>query len=250
MRSKVILLLMIVCSFQLLVAQPTGEGKHSVRFSMGLGYEDGLILIRTVPTIGIGYDYQLSKYFSVSANLLSHYRSMPDSYFNQDINGQLIFDVSAPNIVFEDITGSTQPVSGRGLIPIDPTFTIKSLSLPLDVGITFHPINTKRHLLGIGLGMTMTYSSYNWWRDYLPVSRLVLEDGTVIDQYDLVVSLNTEFHSITTGISTKLLYAYKLNEKYQLGIRVGNYEVFDFGLDAFRGGLAVWDSSLVFTFKL
>ncbi len=228
-----------------------GKPKNSLKFSLGVGYDDGLTLLRTVPALGFGYERMLNKRFSVASHIFSFYRTMPDSYFDRDLNGRFLIDLKARGASQPFFSPEEEALITRGVIPLDSRNTVKKLSLPVDIGIIYYPINSKRHSLGVNFALCMTYTSHNWWRDYYSIFSLVLEDGTEATPLsnDLMLSLNSEFHSFTPQLSLKLIYEYKF-KNFGTGFRISNYGYVDMGLDFFSRTLTIWDTSLFLTLKL
>ncbi len=230
---------------QMLPGQSDFSGnKHTLRLSMGLGYEDGLVLLSKIPTLGIGYEYALNKRFSIASHVLSYYRNMPDSYFDKNFNGtRPTLDLIANGASGPFITeADRERIRRTGIRRLSPKKTIKSLSLPIDIGIMFYPVNRKRHKIGLNAGLSLTYETYNWWRDYYDGVTITLEDGTVYE--NLFLSLNTEFRNISPGASLKIIYEYYFDH-FGLGFRFGNYNVFLFN----PANLSVWETSLYLAFK-
>lgn len=229
----------------LLGQSQVSEPKHSIRMSIGWGYEDGWVSLTKIPTLGIGYEYALGKRIALSGHLMSYYRNMPDSYFDQNLNGArptldlIAHGVSGPFITEADL----ERIQRTGIRRLSPKRTIKSLSLPFDVGITFYPIHSDQHKVGLNAGLSLTYETYNWWRDYYDGVSITLEDGTVYD--NLFLSLNTEFRNLSPGISTKIFYEFHFKD-YGLGGRVSNYNLFSFG----QSNLTVWDTSIYLILKI
>lgn len=223
---------------------PIENNKHLLRFSLGVGYDDGLVLLAQTPSLGISYEYQIHHRLALTTHLLSYYRTMPDSYFDKSPNGgHAIVDLIAPGVTGPFATAEDlEQVKQGGIKTLSSHRTIKMLSVPLDVGLTFYPISHTHHKIGLNLAFSMTYESSNWPRDYFEQVTITLEDGTTYDQAFL--SLNTEFRNWTPGASAKLFYEYHFKE-YALGLRAGNYNVFFFG-DANH---PIWETSIYFAFK-
>lgn len=210
--------------------------RHQLRLSIGVGYEDGLLLQKPViPAIGIGYDYNVSKLLALSFNALTYYRSHNDDprfegYFGSNVIGEI-----RPG--FPSISGiGEEELLSNGLIALNTQRTIKAFYLPVDFGITLNLLNRKKHLIGLNAGITVMYSSYNFWKTYFLMDQIILENGVIIDEPSYI-ALGADFHSITTHLSLKLLYAYKFSNNFSLGLRFSNY-------------FTISESSLFFLFTL
>lgn len=218
--------------------------KNVFRLSAGLGYEEGFVVLTKIPSLGISYERILSKRFSIATHLFSYYRNRPDSYLNSSPNGGApIIDLvtagnSGPFVSKEEI----ESIINTGLQNLSPNNTIKMLSVPIDVGITFYPISSRKHRVGINLAASMTYESSNWSRDYFEGATLTLENGEVYE--NAFLSLNTEFRNWTPGTSVKLLYEFQ-QDNYALGFRLGNYNRFLFS----TANYPIWETSLYLAFK-
>jgi hypothetical protein len=226
------------------------QHRHHFRFSLGVGYDDGLALLKTVPAIGLSYERSLSRRFALSANLYSYYRSMPDSDFDRTFFFNLpIIDIFARGASQPLFTEQEEALLNQGVILSSPIHTIKSFSLPIDVGITYYPIHSRRHALGFNVGIGLTYTSSNYWRQQASTSDAVLADGTFLNAGNVVISGHTEFNDLSPQLSLKLMYEYKF-KNYGIGLRLANYGYAALEMDFFSGGFIVWDSSIFFTYKL
>jgi hypothetical protein len=200
----------ILCLSKETSAQNLGEYKYKkLGITIGNGYEDGWLSLTKLPTIGMVYAQGFHKRFSVRLGITSFYRTMPDSYLYDDNNGNLITNIivrdsKSPFISDKD----REKITNVGIKDLNSSFTIKILSVPLDLGVMFTPIQYKRQQLGVFVGASLTFESQNWWRDYYPAD-LTLKDGTVYKSSFL--ALNTEFRSLTPGECLKVEYGYQFN---------------------------------------
>jgi hypothetical protein len=244
MKIIIVLLTIMIQLTSLMGQTKTNERelKNQFRFSLGLGYEDGLIFLNrnAIPTLGMAYERRLSRYFALSAYLLLYYRAFSNNY------------VESPNFpLFTKYRGSLSPLmtqtdrdklASSGIIQIRSEESIMQLSVPIDAGFTFYPINKQRHRLGIYFGFGFTYESHNWYQDYLP-GVLTLADGSKVD---MTLSVPTEFRNFSPGFSTKLMYDYQF-KNYAVGARLGNNNyIFDALFDANQ---PVWETSIYWSFK-
>jgi len=226
------------------------QHRHHFRFSLGVGYDDGLALLKTVPAIGLSYERSLSRRFALSANLYSYYRSMPDYEFDRTwVHNLPIIDIFARGASQPLFTEEEEALLNQGVILSSPIHTIKSFSLPIDVGITYYPIQSRRHALGFNVGVGLMYTSSNYWRERFTLIDAVLEDGTALDPIVAVYARHTEFNDLSPQLSLKLMYEYKF-KNYGIGLRLANYGYVALEMDFFSGGFIVWDSSIFFTYKL
>lgn len=218
--------------------------KNVFTMSLGLGYADGLIYEtqNSVPIFGFSYERLISKRFSLSAHSLIYYRSYPDSYA-QGIN--------ADYPLLHKFRGSSSPLlsqvekdklANSGISQLDPIATVKFLSLPVDLSVTYYPISTKRHRLGINAGFSITYESHNWYQDQAN-GFLTLPDGT---KKQITLGLQTEYRNFSPGLTTKLIYDYSFKD-YLIGARISNYNVA--ASDLFKANESVWETSIYFGFK-
>lgn len=220
------------------------EKKNQFRISFGLGYEDGLIFLEknAIPTFGMGYERRLNKHFSLAAHNLLYYRAFSD------------FDVAGRAIDFPSIDkfrGSSSPfltqlekdkLDKSGIFPLNPKQTLKFFSLSSDLGLTFYPLSTRHHRIGINAAYSLTYESHNWWKD-MSSGILTLEDGS---QKQITLAIPVEYRNLSSGIGVKLTYDYSFKD-YLVGFRWGNYNVFF--PDLFDLNEVVWDTSIYFGFK-
>ncbi len=176
--------------------------------TLGNGYDDGWISLTKLPTLGIVYNQSLRKRLSARIGFSSFYRTMPDSYLYNDSNGHLVANIIVRDSESPFITDADrEKITKVGIKDLNSSFTIKSLSAPLDFGIMFIPFQLKRHYFGIFAGAALTFESMNWWRDFYSAD-LTLKDGTVYNSSFL--ALNTEFRSLTLGECIKVEYGYKI----------------------------------------
>ncbi|MEZ4776475.1 MAG: hypothetical protein R3D00_25085 [Bacteroidia bacterium] len=177
---------------------------------IGRGYEDGWINLSKLPTIGIAYTHPIHKRIALRGQVSSFYRSMPDSYLYDDANGRIMANIivrDSKSPFLDDI--QRDRITSIGLKDLDPSYTVKTLSVPWDFGVLFYPLMFKRHALGLFVGGSLTYESHNWMRDYYPAD-ITLDDGSVYE--GTFVALNTEFNSLTPGDCIKIEYSYNFNK--------------------------------------
>jgi hypothetical protein len=200
--------------------------------TLGNGYEDGWVSLTKLPTIGIVYSQSIHQRISIRLGITSFYRSMPDSYLYDDNNGNFVANIivrdSESPFISDDVR---EKITMVGIKDLNASFTIKSLSVPLDIGIMFIPLRYKKHHLGIFAGASLSFESQNWWRDYYPAD-LTLKDGTVYKSSFL--ALNTEFRSLTPGECLKIEYGYQFNRStIALNISENNVLLFHPGAISF-----------------
>ncbi len=214
---------------------------NQFRISLGLGYEDGLIYLASVPAFGLSYERVLSKRISLASHLLIYYRTLPDSY-TQGVNGKPVLDqFRGTNSPFLTPT-QRQELENAGIKALGPTYTVKFMSVPMDVGVIVYPICRKKHRLGVNLAGSVTYEVHNWFRD-IDSGVLTLKDGT---KHEISLSTPTEYRNLSAGINLKLVYDYRFKD-YALGLRTGGYNVFF--SDWFDANNVVWETSVFFGFQ-
>jgi|GEM_PF-1493358 len=222
--------------------------KNTFRISTGLGFEDGLISLTWMPTLGITYERALSKRFAASLQLYSYFRTQPDGNFSDDLNGSPVLDIIAngaygPFLTAEDL----EHIAETGIKQLSPQKTIKFLSVPMHIGLTFFPICSEKHRLGYNVGFGVTYEASNWYRNVYPIREMILEDGTVYT--NLYITLNTEFRNFSPGFSHHLFYEYSF-QRFGLGGRIGSFNVDILNLAGFLpANFSVWESSVYMAFK-
>lgn len=248
-QTELLLILLLAMPYYLTGQSYTGDYKHHFRFSLGVGYDDGLALLKTVPAIGLSYERSLSRRFALSANLYSYYRSMPDLDFDRTVTQTPYIDIFARGASQPLFTEQEEALLNQGVILSSPIHTIKSFSLPIDVGITYYPVQSRRHALGFNVGVGLMYTSSNYWRERFTLIDAVLEDGTALDPGVAVYARHTEFNDLSPQLSLKLMYEYKF-KNYGIGLRLANYGYAALEMDFFSSGFIVWDSSIFFTYKL
>ncbi len=216
--------------------------KNQFRTSLGIGYEDGLVFLNEhpIPTFGLSYERIISKRFSVAAHILTHYRTfLNTTNLDQFPLLSKFKDSNSPFLT----QAENDKLKNSGIIQISPITTIKSLSVPIDIGFIFYPLITKRHRLGLNAALSMTYDNRNYYTDQF-TGVLTLKDGT---QKQITLEVPTEYRNFSPGFSFKLLYDYSFKD-YSLGLRVGNYNVFLIDLTK-RNAQPVWETSLFLGYK-
>lgn len=251
MKKCLLLLLCVIAQCYFLNAQTKSVGTTSVEkikknqfnISLGIGLEDGLIFLpkNALPTFGLSYERNLSKRFSADIHSLIYYRAVPDSYtFGYP---------DYPDV--DKLRGSVSPfmtqadkdkLANSGIKNLNPDETVKFLSIPIDIGITFYPLSKKHHRIGIYAGFGLTYEAHNWYRD-LWVGTVTLQDGS---QKQITLNVPTEFRNLSAGFSTKIKYEYAIKD-YACGFRIGNNNVIL--TEWFDANESVWEISLFWAFK-
>ena len=238
------LFVFILLSFtKTLVSQENPNYKHLIRASIGLGYDDGLIYLKSPPVLGIAYEYKLSKRFSLATHFLWYYRTM-SGFVGATYNGLANIEL------FE---GTQSPLVNRaekialeesGIVQLsDYERFLKWTSIPIDLGLSFYPIRSSKHNLGINFAYSLTYENINWYRDLYSGGRFIGEDGS---DYSIAFAYNKEIRNISQGFSLKLFYEYHFKD-YLLGTRISNYNII--ALPKWDTNQTVWESSLYFGFK-
>lgn len=247
MRLRLSFLLCLVPLLALHAQFADGDSRHQVRISTGIAFDDALLFTMQAPTIGIGYEYRLSKRWGAAAHLLSYYRDIGWSgtvTAGRATAADLIIEgLSGPFITQMDLdaiasTGIRKIRAGNGNMT-------KFMSIPIDVGLNFYPLRGKRHQLGINGAISATYESYNLDSGAFPAI-LEFENGAIYR--DIFFVVHKEFRHWVLGLSVKLFYEYHF-KRYAVGLRAGNYNVLDLSSDALGRGWPIWESSLYFTAK-
>ncbi len=196
LKSLLIVFLFSAISCRMLNAQNTiSESNNAIFFTLGQGYEDGMISITRMPTIGLGYERKLNEYFSAYIRIFTFYRtsSNDDKNYLNTLNAQLI--------------GTNSSSKNKGIIGLkDINERIKILSVPLTLGIRFEFVEFSHHSFSLHAGWTIAYESFGWWKDYLPVD-IYTEEGHVGSE-TYYVSIPTEHRHIVMGCAIGLSYQY------------------------------------------
>jgi hypothetical protein len=248
MKKLIIKCFALVLTFSAFAQSHSLPQKHLVRLSTGVGFDDGLFFSTKAPSIGISYEYALNQHFSLAAHLLSYYR---DIGVNHAIIDTRTYRTAA-DLIMRGFFGPflTQAdldrIEQTGIKKLSPERVLKTLSLPLDFGISFYPVNTSRHRMGINCALSLTYESYNFQPGTYTVE-LELKDGSIYR--DIFISLNTEFRHLALGLGTRLFYEYHFND-YAVGLRLGSYNLWGLSLDTLSQGIPFVECSLFFAFKL
>ena len=244
--KKIIFVITFILTFTLNTFSQTKDSKIDyLTLSIGQGYGDGIIWLNWYPTLGIGYERELNRFFSVDFQIYSYYRAFKDYYFlTDDGSGHPIFDIIIENAYGPFITQEDlDKIKNVGIKDLDASLIIKEFSLPVTLDLNFTPILFKGHSLGITGGIGFCYSTNNYSKDYFPIKKLTLNDGSVYEYIQL--SLGTEFRSIDPFIEhIALFYEFKLDD-YKFGFKFGEYG-YNFG----NYGSYNWDSSIYFKLKL
>jgi hypothetical protein len=224
------------------VVEKVGFKKHAFKWSLGFGMEDGLILTSKIPCLGIAYEYNLSRYFSLNAHVFSYYRTYKDF---PDLSSTLPFidkflDSNSPFLT--DL--EKESIKNRGLKALDGYYTHKLLSIPIDLSFTVYPLSINHHRAGFNVGLCLTYDNYTWYRDGY-VGTLTAPSKNF--KGDIGLTLNTFYRGFSTGATLKLLYEYSFKD-YLVGIRIANYGVLMSSV-FYDKNLPVWETSLYFGLK-
>ncbi|MBX2928927.1 MAG: hypothetical protein KF852_13915 [Saprospiraceae bacterium] len=242
-----LLLLVAVSGAAQSVMEPPPPGK--LKFTLGLGFDEAIILKSQLPTIGIGYDSKLSERFFLTFNILSHYRRNSDVVFDRVLNSP-VADILAlgawgPFMTDEEV----RLIENKGVKAFPSQATIKSLAIPADVGIIYYVMNGHRHKLGINVGFNLMYQNHNYFRDYLPVEYIQWLGSAQPAVPDIYLSVPTEFRSISPGFNARFIYELHAKDTV-LGLRIGSYDVLDFGSRLFSSSLTVHELTLFYGLKL
>ncbi len=249
--KKIGLIIIALCSITHLTCQTKFNPKskddlgieqpHQLRIALGVSLGDGLIFLSKnfVPSFGISYEYQLSKRLSIASHILTHYSS--DFDLKNSLNKDFPF--------LSKFRGSESPfftqkekdeLNNSGIVPINSWHYEKALSVPIDIGLTFYPLNNKHHRIGINTAFSVTYSNYNWYPDSF-TGILTLKDGTT---RKITLEVPTEFRNLSYGFSPKLFYTYSFKD-CSIGIRAANYNFFF----ANKYSVPIWETSLLWGLK-
>jgi len=244
LKKSILLLIGFYLSFLVhgICQSPTHPNKNLIRASIGLGYDDGLIYLPAPPTLGISYERKINKRFSFAAHLLWYYRNFSNTFFIRHNDFPVIdgFDFSeSPFFTGEQIEALNESGTYQFL---DLRNTLKYMSIPFDVGLSFYPIRKEHHSLGINLAYSLTYENINHPSDLIPMT-FTQENGT---SFDITFTGITEIRNLSQGASLKLFYEYHFND-YLVGARVGNYNFIS--VNWFPINQTVWETSLYFGFK-
>lgn len=228
-----------------LVSQSEDNKNQYLYISAGQGFVDGIIWLNWFPTIGIGYEMELNRFFGLNLNVYSYYRKYPDSYFTDDANGYPIMDIIVENAWGPFITEEDRKkIQNVGIKDFDPGWTIKEYSLPVTLNLNFNVIKYRGHNLGVTGGIGFCYVNTNYSKDFAPVMKITLNDNSVYE-VDVVLSQGTEFRSIDPfSEHLALYYEYKTTD-YKFGIKFGNYGYFYGNYGAYN-----WDSSFYIKLKI
>ncbi len=247
-KTSLLTLFLLLTNLMSAQVKPTlGENKQKkniFKISLGVGYADGLIYLseNSVPTFGVSYERLVTKRFSLSTHLLVYYNTFTDFY-------PLGTNSNYPSL--HKFRGSPSPLlsqaekdklANTGIHQLNPTSTLKFLSLPIDLSLTYNLISTKRHRFGLSAGFSVTYESHNWWEDQAN-GTLTLPDGT---KKEVTIGLQTEYRNFSSGLTSKLIYDYSFKD-YLVGARFGNYNVV--GSDWFEANEVIWETSVYLGFK-
>lgn len=182
--------------------------KHSVNFISGVVLVDGFTYSKSVPTLGLGYEYKLSKLFSISVNLMSVYKTLQDP--------TLILNTNSFNIITRKTNSLfiSQEIKDRitniGIKDISSENTVKFLYLPLGLSLNFQPIKFGKSNLGFCIGSTAKFGSYKASRDQFSID-ITLNDGTKYENLNFKQEI--EFRNLIIGSSySKLYYKYSFNQ--------------------------------------
>jgi hypothetical protein len=244
MKLFLFLLLFILAFLTESIAQNQSNKNQYLSLSLGQGYDDGIISLTRLPTIGFGYEKELNRFLSLNIRMFSFYRKQPDGHFISDFAGRLpIMDVIAENAWGPFITQADKDkIKNVGVKDFDPSWTVKMLSLPVILGANIYPLNYMNHKLGINLGLGLSYSSYNYSKDFYPVKQITLNDGSVYR--DLYLSMGTEFKNLDFIESIVLLYEYR-SKNIKFGFRFGSYGRYFGG-----GGMSIWEAAVNISLKI
>jgi hypothetical protein len=195
------------------------------------------------PTIGIGYERRLSKWFSIASHLSSFYQNYSDSYFLSNFPDRPIIDIYRGSLSPFMNEQQQKALERKGISSLPNQYFIKTWAVPIDIGVTIYPLHHTHHQLGVNLGFSMTYENRNYWKDYI-TGVLILKDGK---EQPILLSIPTEFRNFSPGFTTKIKYQYQFNQT-SFGLRIANYNLFFISLFGALNDV-YWDSSIFFTYK-
>jgi hypothetical protein len=232
----------IIFIYVLILCPIYSQGQHNLNLSIGQGFEDGLLHYPT-PTIGIGYERELNKYFSAYTRLHTFYRR------DRDVES---LSVRGPSI------GSIEPASqsqfitqddiekyrNLGLKDIGNLKTFKALSIPWVLGVKFTPLRYKNNSLNLYAGLLIMYESRNALVEFFAgQADITLSDGEMISSEFTLIS-EIYFRHIVAAESLGIGYEYQF-ENLGLEIYFGENSVFGPAASS-----SVWDLSLRIKLKI
>ena len=228
-----------------LVAQTqTFNKKNILELSIGQGFIDGLIRSPT-PTIGIGYERKLNKYFSVYARLHTFYRRGRDienfTVLGTPSIGSIEPESQSQFITQDDIDAHIN----LGLKDQDDLNTFKAFSVPLVFGIKITPLRYKNNALNLYAGLLIMYENRtNTSVEYLVgQADITLISGEIITSEFTLISEIYHRH-IVAAESLGIGYEYQF-EKLGLELYFGENNLF-----GPANASTVWDLSLKLKLKL
>ncbi len=183
--------------------------------------DDGFVYRKTVPTLGLGYSYKLTKIISFDASLISIYKTLQDGTLqgNESIN---IITRNTNSIFISQ--QDRDKITNVGIKDLHSENHVKYLYLPLSVSLNIHPLKVGRSSLGFAIGATATYGSYKASRDEFSMD-ITLKDGTIYD--NLTFKQEIEFRNLILGGSySKLYYKYDLGKKNAIQLSLHSLNFF------------------------
>jgi len=174
---------------------------HSISIHSGIILEDGFVYAKSPPAIGLGYSFQVHKYFSLDASVISFYKTHFGSSILNDREGFNIILRNSNSVFISQ--ADRDRITNVGIKDISSIKTVKYLFLPLSVCINIKPIRIGRSHLGIGIGTTGIYGTYKAGRDQEQLD-ITLKDGSVLK--NLTFQQEIEFRNLVFGGSYSKLY--------------------------------------------
>jgi hypothetical protein len=177
---------------------------------------------------------------------MSSYQNAIDSYFFSNIPDYPIIDKYRGSESPFLTAAEKKKLSASGIKQLYSGYNIKSWSVPIDVGITFYPLSTKHHRIGMNTGLDLTYETHTFWKDFAS-GTLTLSDGT---KQNILMSVPVEFRNISPGFTFKLHYQY-LFQQSSLGFRIANYNVefASFFYPNRSPNDSLWDTSIFYAYQ-
>jgi|GEM_PF-2984899 len=209
MRNKIIFLslLLILCVQRNGLLAQKYNNSNSLTLSIGQGFDDGLISVSKIPTIGVGYERQFNRYFSFYSRSLFYYRR------SSKVSGQVL----GIQLLDEASTFSTHPFAdkeliednlNRGLQDFSVTYSQKKLSIPLSFGVIFSPLRIKQHSLNLHLGGMIMFESFNFAKDLYSTLTLTTSDGVEYSER-YYIPTDTYFRHVILNHTIGVSYEFK-----------------------------------------
>jgi hypothetical protein len=219
MQKQLLTLLFLFSLYGTLTAQ-NPPSRHSILFSLGQGYEDGLIRVTRIPTIGLGYEYRINRFFDASIYGFTYYRDYAD-FITAGSQSNLLNSVFPGNQSAFFTQEQLDAIQDVGIKNVNPGGSINLFSVPISMGITFYPLQFRRSRLGMFVGGCAMYETFNLGSENA-IFNVTLNDGTVYELANVVKQ--AEFRHWSFGDALRLRYDLSLkNTSFGLQFGANNY---------------------------